>query len=882
MPLTAGSRLGPYRILAPLGAGGMGEVYRAQDERLGREVAVKVLRDEATAAPDLQRRFALEARAASGLNHPNILTVFDVGMEQGTPYIVTELVSGEPLKALIARGPVPIKKVLDLAIQVAAGLAAAHHAGIIHRDIKPPNIMVTDKGLVKLLDFGLAKSVRPDVAGADAGQTAPGFVAGTATYMSPEQVKAEPVDHRADQFSFGLVLYEMISGQAAFVRSSAISTMAAIVEERPRPLAELNAAVPQPLRWSVERCLEKDREARYASTADLQRELETIRAHFDELAAVAPAPSAAFKPRRGRLLAALGVLAGIAFGAVVTGEWLIPPSATSLAASRIRPVTISGEVAHSPMFSNDGKSIAFTAVTSGVRQVFVRDLNSPMAAQITNSPTDCERPFWSPDDSRIYFFSAGGSTTGLYAIGSTGGSAEVVVRDASTAAMSRRGNTLAFLRADPTGKDRLSLWIVEAGAPPRRFTSRPFDNVKYQSGYLAFSPDGKSLAAWVYRWDGVSEFWTIPQPAGQPREPFTMAQRARPFSWMPNSRHIVFGGPAPGSFGAELQLVDTRNGRMRPLTLLTSDAIEATVSPDGTRIAFIGSEENFDAVSVPLDGSPVKTLYGTSRNEFDPGWAPDGDQFVYSTDRRGTAEIWLRSVREGWDRPLITGKDLGQAWVAEFSEPNFSPDGRRLAYCVATGNGHSIYISPVAGGKPVRLSSDNADERSPSWNGGGSAIAYLRNNGGNWSLVKANSGGSSVPIVIRDGCLPSHPKWSRANSHWIACVTADGLSLISEDGKESLPLSRNRWLVYGWSRDGKLLYGIVETASRHRVVASLDIETRVEKQLGELPLALAAEVRGYSLAPDGQSFATSISNPSGDIWTLEGFRQPGWFSWLRW
>lgn len=278
----------------------------------------------------------------------------------------------------------------------------------------------------------------------------------------------------------------------------------------------------------------------------------------------------------------------------------------------------------------------------------------------------------------------------------------------------------------------------------------------------------------------------------------------------------------------------------------------------------------------------MKTLYGTRRNESDPVWAPGGDRFAYSTDRTGTSEIWLRNVREGSDRPLVTARDLGQSWVAEIDEPNFAPDGRRIAYCAAAGNSHSIYISAVAGGKPVRLSTDNADERSPSWNGDGSAVAYLRNNGATWSLVRAASGGNAVPTVIRDGCLPAHPCWNRANSHWIACATADGLTLVSPDGKEIVPLTKNRWLVFGWSRDGKLLYGIAETASHHRAVASLDIETRVETNLGELPLSLAAEVRGYSLAPDGQSFATSISNPSGDIWTLEGFRQPAWFSWLRW
>ncbi len=236
MPLNPGSRLGRYEIIAALGAGGMGEVYRARDERLQREVAIKVLRQEASADPDLQRRFALEARSASALNHPNILTVHDVGMEGGIPYIVSELVDGEPLGALIARGKMPVRKVLDLAVQVADGLAAAHQAGIVHRDLKPANLMVTKTG-AKILDFGLAKAVPKEVAGAREQQTGttPGIIVGTATYMSPEQVRGEALDPRTDQFSFGLVLYEMLTGKAPFARSSAMSTMAAIVEENAPP-----------------------------------------------------------------------------------------------------------------------------------------------------------------------------------------------------------------------------------------------------------------------------------------------------------------------------------------------------------------------------------------------------------------------------------------------------------------------------------------------------------------------------------------------------------------------------------------------------------------------------------------------------------------------
>jgi len=241
----------------------------------------------------------------------------------------------------------------------------------------------------------------------------------------------------------------------------------------------------------------------------------------------------------------------------------------------------------------------------------------------------------------------------------------------------------------------------------------------------------------------------------------------------------------------------------------------------------------------------------------------------------------LHKVHEGWDRPLVKGSDFGGAKVAELTEPDFSPDGRRIAYSAAGSNGHSIYISAVAGSKPIRLSTESTEERSPSWNGDGSWIAYLRNNGGSWSLVKAASGGTATPILLREGCLRFYPRWNPINGHWIACVTADGLTLVSSDGKETRPLTQEHWLVFGWSKEGKALYGIKETVARRRVIVSIDIDTRAEKELGEIPFTLASEIRGFSLSPDGKSFATSAIHPNGNLWTLEGFRQPGLLSWLR-
>ncbi len=879
MALNPGDNLGPYRITALLGAGGMGEVYRARDERLGRDVAIKILREEVTSDPERQRLFAREARSASVLNHPNILTVYDVGMEGAVPYIVTEFVDGEPLNTIIGRGAVPLRKALDFAVQVAAGLSAAHQAGIIHRDLKPANLVVTGEGLVKILDFGLAKSFQPRAAaalGESSPNTTPGFISGTATYMSPEQVQGEALDHRTDQFSLGLVLYEMLTAKKAFARSSAMSTMAAIVEEPARPVVELNPSIPAPVRWCVDRCMAKDRAGRYASTSDLQLELLTIRTHLDETiapTATAAAPEAPTpQPQRRRFWIPLLAVAALAAGYIAAAFLLIPPSAVDLNAMHLQPVASVGQNLGAPAWSPDGKSIAFTAAVNGLHQVFVRDLSSPMSGQITNSTTDCERPFWSPDETRIYYFTAGvAERSDLYSIGATGGVPTLVESNTSAAALDPTGKTLVYLRADSTGKEPLSLWIHELSGTARRFTARPFDSLQYEFGYLAFSPGGKELGVWLSRWDGGSEFWILPFPSGDARQPFQLQIQAHPFSWMPDQLHIVFGGEIPGSVGADLQMVNTRNGRTRPLTVLTKDALEATVSPDGRRVGFVASTHDFDLFSAPLDGSPLVPLYGTGRSEFDPAWTAKGDQLAYSTDRTGTSEIWLRSLDEGWVRPLVTAADFGRTWVASLSEPNISPDGRRITYSASLTGRHAIYTSSMAGGKPVRLSTDNSDETSPTWNGDASWIAYLRNTGGNWSLVKAPSGGGAAPVVLREGCLPSHPKWNRANSHWIACVTREGLTLISEDGKESHPLSKDRWVIFGWSQDGKTLHGVKQVDSRRRVIASIDIETFKETVAGDFQAPQGADVRGFGLSADGKSFATSVSRPTGEIWILEGF-----------
>jgi serine/threonine protein kinase/tetratricopeptide (TPR) repeat protein len=281
LPIGPGSRLGPYEVLALLGAGGMGEVFRARDLRLGREVAIKLLPPAMAAHPARVRRFEQEARASSALNHPHILTVYDVGTADSRLFIVMELVEGKTLRDLLTAGPPPLRRALDMAVQMASGLAKAHGARIVHRDLKPENVMVTRDGFVKLLDFGLAKLAAGDDDSAGAASTASvthtDAVLGTVGYMSPEQARGDPVDFRSDQFSFGALLYEMLSARRAFSRPTPMATLGAILHEEPEPLASIAPGVPAELAWIVERCLAKDPDHRYAGTRDLVRDLERVR-----------------------------------------------------------------------------------------------------------------------------------------------------------------------------------------------------------------------------------------------------------------------------------------------------------------------------------------------------------------------------------------------------------------------------------------------------------------------------------------------------------------------------------------------------------------------------------------------------------------------------
>src|SRR5262245_5755984 len=364
MKISAGSRVGPYEVLSPLGSGGMGEVWRARDTRLGREVAIKVLPEELSKDPDRLRRFEKEAIAASALNHPNVVTIHEVGQSDSTSFIVMELVDGKTLREALAGGALTTRKLLDIGIQVAEGLAKAHSAGIVHRDLKPENVIVTKDGLVKILDFGLAKLAHPEIETGQPTQaptvsegTRPGIVMGTVSYMSPEQASGDPVDFRSDQFSFGSILYEIATGKQAFRRPSAAQTMAAIIQDEPEPIASLNPRVPAPVRWIVEQCLAKEPSGRYASTQDLAHDLARIRDHISEVSG--PGDVIAMPARRAhRPLWVLASTAVALVALVLAAAYLrrIPQPPSPIRSSLILPEKMSLD--HSAL-SPDGRRLAF-------------------------------------------------------------------------------------------------------------------------------------------------------------------------------------------------------------------------------------------------------------------------------------------------------------------------------------------------------------------------------------------------------------------------------------------------------------------------------------------------------------------------------------------
>jgi Tol biopolymer transport system component len=879
---------GPYEILATLDRGGAGEVYRAWDPRLRREVALKMLRDRSNRDPDRIARFVAEARAASALNHPNIVTVFDAAIDAESPYIVSELIDGRTLRDELRGGALPLKRLLDVATQIADGLAAAHDAGIVHRDLKPENVMVTRTGRVKIVDFGLAwpggsRSIEATARSEDGQtETEPGLRAGTVPYMSPEQARGAATDFRTDQFSFGLILYELVLGRPAFRKDTPAATLDAIINAEPPSLPSLDARAPVPFRWIVERCLAKEPGDRYAVTADLYRDIRTLRDRAGELG---PHDTAPPRQLRQRVTVAALFMAALVLGALLAFAAL--PSWND-GALRFLPLATDPGYEGFPAWSPDGQTIAYAADVNDTLQIFTRQLSSSRPAQVTHAPYDCKHPFWSPDGKRLFYVSLARDRESIWAVGAAGGTPQVVVENANRGAISPDGRTLAFLRdedrADIVGTS--ALWLSSpVGAEPSRATTL---DVRFVEGALAFSPDGSKLGIAAIRRSIDAQpdargwqFWIVPQsgaPAYRRLEYWAdAAPRVSNFAWLPDSRHIVLGVTSLTTPGSHIWMADLDGDRVWSLTRGPGSESYPSASPDGEQVAFGAGEPDYDIVETSLGGGGTRSLLATTRSESDPDWSRDGSLLAYVTDRSGQDEIWVRSrdEREG-DRPLITQRDFGDDQTIMFSSPSFSPDGHRIAY---QRNANKpiwplrIWISQVAGGPPVPLlpPSHQGYQSAPTWSPDGQWIAYTEWKDQQWMLAKVRVGSNEAPLVLRtDGIANAAPSWSPHND-WITWETDHGFVLVSPDGKHERKLSDDQWFAHTWSQDASEIFGIRESEHLHLTLVGVRANTGQTRTIADLGLSPPVNnpVRGLGLNPGARTIATSIVRLRGDIWLLD-------------
>jgi len=887
LSLTPGSRLGPYEIAAAIGSGGMGEVYRATDSRLGREVAIKILPREMATDPDRRRRFELESRAASALNHANIVAVYDAGLHDGVPFLVTELLEGQSLTARLAQGPLPVRKALECGVQAARGLAVAHARGIVHRDLKPANLFLTAQGQIKILDFGLAK-LSPAGKGlvaskAGAAPTTPGLVLGTVGYMSPEQVRGEEVDARSDQFSLGCVLYELLAGTPPFRRPTMAQTMAAVLESEPTPLTEASQGrVPRPVAWIVERCLAKDPHDRYSSTADLARDLELALSRLSELSL----PAAAVSHRRWLpwLRAAALLAAFLAVGAAAI--WWARREPPAIPA--VRYLTYAGRDS-SPAAAPDGRTVAFSSNRDGRRRIWLKQLSTGSEAPLTAGEDD--HPRFSPDGSMVLFARDEDGRVSLYRVPSVGGEARRVVDDAVYGDFSPDGRQIAFVRArsDASGVTTTVGLASADGGSPRALATLPSGPFVGSAFVLPrWSPDGRYLAGTqstqqlgqptvVVLIDTTSGRLTpLPPPteAGVWRGGLAWVSATEILCSQPES--VVGQQTGAGSTLARMQIP---SGRTRDLFSSPVSILDLDVLGDGRLVLGARSlRQNLREVSL-LPGAGVHERWLTRGNSADrqPIVSRDGKWIVFSSNRSGNLDLWSVSRETGEVRRLTDD-------AAQDSDPGFTPDGR-LLWTSNRGGRFEVWMAEADGSAARQLTTDGVDAENPVATPDGRYVVYWSGNPRTRGIMRVRTDGSDAKLLV-PGNL-TLPEVSPDGRH-LAFVSDGGGSLTAlrvarlEDGallpfqitfprwspRTTIDQGRCRWLP-----DGKgLVYVGRERTGRFTVnLQALTPDLQAQgppRRVTGLDPDLDAE--SLALSPDGRWLVVSFREQIFDLMLADG------------
>ena len=874
MTFAAGSRLGPYEITAPLGAGGMGEVYRARDTKLQRDVAIKVLTDRLARDPDALARFEREALSVAALSHPNVLAIYELAHGADCTYLVTELVDGETLRERLAAGPLPPRRAIGYAQQIARGIAAAHARGLVHRDLKPENVMITRDDQVKILDFGLAKPIatsQTDLTQAAPINTTAGTILGTFGYMAPEQIRGLAVDHRADIFALGAVLYEMLSGERAFKGETAADTMTAVLTRDPPELDLARLSISPSLDRLIRRCLEKSPDLRFQSGSDLAFALEALSTTTTSASSAAQgAVAAAGRSRLGWVPWAIAATAVAGAGAwqffgarpVSQAQWAYFTRITEAAGEETAPT-----------LSPDGATVAYAVRVNGSWGIYAQRVGGRNATPIVDDPQiDEGAPAFSPDGSAIAFHHANG-TGGIFVAGATGESVRRVTDFGFDPAWSPDGTQLAFATeaiVDPAsrlGESRLYVVSVSDGAP-----RKVLDTDAVQPSW---SPSGKRIVFWS-NIGGQRDIYTVSSAGGSPVAITHDAAIDWSPVWSPDGRFIYFSSDRGTAMNLWRIAVDESTGRPSGAPEPVTTGVQATAalprfSKDGTRLAFRSRIGSVNPVAIPFD--PV-------------------------------------TLRAGEPRLLDTQNNIRVP-------SDVSADGRQIAYFSIGEHQEDLFVGPPEG--PMRRVTDDAPrDRAPQFMRDGRSLIFYSTRDGNWAAwtVGLDGGGLRKLFGGPAGVVyiyPS-PKGDRA-----AFVGNDGrdnymtpLPPPPETSPTKLPgtaVDGRYFAVSAWSPDGTHLYGSLGSASnlpagigtydllthtttalssdqaydvkaladgKHVIyftnngsaLAVLDVTTRVRTPVNvRLPGPAITDV--FAISPDNRTIYYGAVRAEADIWIVE-------------
>ncbi len=876
-----GRDIAHYKILEKLGEGGMGVVYKAKDTKLKRDVAIKFLPRQIVASKDERQRFKIEAQAAAALNHPNIATIYAIEEHDEEIFIVMEYIDGRELRDIVGayrNTPLPVDQIINYATQIAAGLQAAHEKGVVHRDIKSANLMVTDKGQIKIMDFGLAK------VGGGPNITKAGSTVGTPYYMSPEQASGKPVDARTDIWAFGVVLYEMLTGELPFNGEYEQAITYAIINEAPLPLKKMRTNIPEFLQTIVDNCLAKNPDLRYRSVADVLREfkrkpessaIQLAKTLSDE-ETISPKPS---KNRTFFLIGIISLL--VIISAFLTIVLLRQPSLESNSEKVITRLTSSPGLEDEPAWSPDGKFIAYTSNAGGNMNILVKPLGGGRLIRLVENDADDGQPSWSPDGSKLAFVSArdrGGHLSialgigpvqnyvigkggDIFLIPAFGGSPEKLIDNGYYPSWSPNGRNIVF-QSPRSGE--MDLWrIATTGGTPVQLTRDPdFDF------HPAWSPDGK----WIVYCSGINEVYNLKVISASGSTPRVLTDTPhfvlRP-AWSPDGKYIIYASNRSGSINLWKIPFSTSNGsklpRSQQVTLGQGADQNVSVSPNGNKIVYSTVSVNLDIWEfTPSTGAYRQITSETSEENF-PRLSPDGKTLLITSDRGGLYGLW--SI----DLPNNKMQKLSRPDV-DATQGSWSPDGKQVAY-LQTGESENYLFVRLPGSLSPRKIAANSDLiEYPIWSPDGKKLAFMQ---------KKNDAGNIWVFDLKLGKAKkiTHMQNSAAFATW----SPEGRFLTFQTQKGSI---RHLWIIpSGGGTPRQLSFGNEEHSHpqwsptnpdvilfdlNHKNLCTVSVATGKIEQLTRYKQSdLVLDYPSWS--PNGKKIYYSISRKQGDIYTLNNY-----------